>query len=66
MDKPKARPTRPSKCQVCSHPDRARLELLRVSGVSLVLARLVTTMLQMGDDGRDRVAKCFRAICAFS
>jgi hypothetical protein len=35
MDKRSHRPSRPGSCQICVHPDRARIELLRVSGVSL-------------------------------
>jgi hypothetical protein len=35
MDKRSHRPSRPGSCQVCTHADRARIELLRVSGVSL-------------------------------
>ena len=29
------RPTRPAQCGLCTHPDRARIEALRVGGVSL-------------------------------
>jgi hypothetical protein len=31
----KARPARPGQCAVCTHPDRTRIELLRVSGIPL-------------------------------
>jgi hypothetical protein len=35
MDGRKLRPTRPASCGVCKHTERARIEMLRVSGVSL-------------------------------
>jgi hypothetical protein len=28
-------PTRSSRCQICRHPERTRIELMRASGVSL-------------------------------
>jgi hypothetical protein len=31
----KARPARPGKCTICTHPERTRIEMLRVSGVPL-------------------------------
>jgi hypothetical protein len=31
----KARPARPGQCAVCTHPDRTRIEMLRVGGVTL-------------------------------
>jgi hypothetical protein len=31
----KARPARPGQCSTCNHPERTRIELLRVSGVPL-------------------------------
>jgi hypothetical protein len=31
----KARPARPGKCAICTHPERPRIEMLRVSGVPL-------------------------------
>jgi hypothetical protein len=31
----KARPARPGQCAVCTHPDRTRIEMLRVSGIPL-------------------------------
>ena len=35
MDGRKQRTTRPASCGLCSHPERARVEALRVAGVSL-------------------------------
>jgi hypothetical protein len=31
----KARPARPGQCAVCTHPERTRIEMLRVGGVPL-------------------------------
>ncbi len=47
MDGRKQRPTRPAQCGLCTHGERARIEALRVGGVSL---RVLSTQFDISKD----------------